>query len=173
MMEFQRILVGVDDSDLGQAVLERSLALAQACKARLHLFHCLMVEAIAEPIIPPISGGIADLGTYPGLVDNVYLVQQMQEQESQAITLLKKYSDIASQQGVSTEFSHQVGEPGRALCQIAKDWSADLIVIGRRGRSGFAEAFLGSVSNYVVHHAPCSVLVIQEVHPAHEPSPTL
>ncbi|MGC1393382.1 MAG: universal stress protein [Coleofasciculaceae cyanobacterium] len=38
-----------------------------------------------------------------------------------------------------------------------------MVVVGRRGRTGLAEAFLGSVSNYVVHHAPCSVLVIQEV----------
>ncbi len=38
---------------------------------------------------------------------------------------------------------------------------ADLIVLGRRGRTGLAEALLGSVSNYVLHHAPCSVLVVQ------------
>ncbi|RMG10302.1 MAG: universal stress protein, partial [Cyanobacteria bacterium J055] len=36
-----------------------------------------------------------------------------------------------------------------------------LIIVGRRGRQGIEEAVLGSVSNYVVHHAPCSVLAIQ------------
>jgi nucleotide-binding universal stress UspA family protein len=55
------------------------------------------------------------------------------------------------------------GDPGHSICESAQNWGADLIVLGRRGRTGFAEAFLGSVSNYVVHHASCSVFVIQEV----------
>jgi len=36
-----------------------------------------------------------------------------------------------------------------------------LVVVGRRGHSGLSELFLGSVSNYVLHRAPCSVLTIQ------------
>ena len=35
------------------------------------------------------------------------------------------------------------------------------MVIGRRGHKNISEMFLGSVSNYVMHHAPCSVLVVQ------------
>ncbi|CCQ49032.1 hypothetical protein CWATWH8502_2292 [Crocosphaera watsonii WH 8502] len=37
----------------------------------------------------------------------------------------------------------------------------DVIVMGHRGISGLQEFFLGSVSNYVLHHAPCSVLIVQ------------
>ncbi|HIK43734.1 MAG TPA: universal stress protein, partial [Leptolyngbyaceae cyanobacterium M65_K2018_010] len=37
---------------------------------------------------------------------------------------------------------------------------ADLIVVGRRERGRIKAALLGSVSNYVVHHAPCSVLIV-------------
>jgi nucleotide-binding universal stress UspA family protein len=33
--------------------------------------------------------------------------------------------------------------------------------MGRRGRTGLSELFLGSVSNYVTHHAPCSVLTLK------------
>jgi len=46
------------------------------------------------------------------------------------------------------------------ICELAIDWNADLIMMGRRGRSGIAEFFLGSVSNYVLHHAPCSVQIV-------------
>jgi nucleotide-binding universal stress UspA family protein len=45
---------------------------------------------------------------------------------------------------------------------MARSWPADLIVIGRRGRTGLKEALMGSVSNYVVHHAPCTVMVVQD-----------
>jgi nucleotide-binding universal stress UspA family protein len=47
------------------------------------------------------------------------------------------------------------------ICQVAKDWGAELIMVGRRGNSGLSELILGSVSNYVVHHAHCSVLIVQ------------
>ena len=46
------------------------------------------------------------------------------------------------------------------ICELAKFWNADLIIMGRRGRSGLAEVFLGSESNYVLHHAPCSVQIV-------------
>lgn len=44
---------------------------------------------------------------------------------------------------------------------MARSWNANIIVIGRRGHRGFTEFFLGSVSNYVMHHASCSVLTVQ------------
>ncbi|MEY3330640.1 MAG: hypothetical protein RLZZ115_3525 [Cyanobacteriota bacterium] len=45
---------------------------------------------------------------------------------------------------------------------MTKKWGADLVIVGRRNRSELAELFLGSVSNYVVHHVKCSVLVVQQ-----------
>ncbi len=44
---------------------------------------------------------------------------------------------------------------------MARNCGADVIVMGRRGHSGLSELILGSVSNYVLHHAPCSVLIVQ------------
>jgi glycosyltransferase involved in cell wall biosynthesis len=43
------------------------------------------------------------------------------------------------------------------------NWDADLVVMGRRGLSGIKEMFLGSVSNYIIHHVPCSVLIVQGI----------
>jgi len=54
-----------------------------------------------------------------------------------------------------------MGDPGRWIRDLAHSWEADLIVLGRRGLTGVAEMFLGSVSNYIVHHVGCSVLVVQ------------
>jgi nucleotide-binding universal stress UspA family protein len=74
--------------------------------------------------------------------------------------MLQSWSSQANTSGVNTEFTQNTGSPGRMICELATDWNADLIIMGRRGRSGLAEFFLGSVSNYVLHHAPCSVQIV-------------
>ncbi len=51
------------------------------------------------------------------------------------------------------------GSPGPVLCRLAADVDADALVIGSRGRGGLKRALLGSVSDYVVRNAPCSVIV--------------
>jgi nucleotide-binding universal stress UspA family protein len=52
------------------------------------------------------------------------------------------------------------GNAGPALCELAAEVGADVIVIGTRGRGGFRRALLGSVSDHVVRNAPCPVLVV-------------
>jgi nucleotide-binding universal stress UspA family protein len=73
---------------------------------------------------------------------------------------LQSLSAQANTAGVNTEFTQNTGNAGRMICELATVWNADLIIMGRRGRSGIAEFFLGSVSNYVLHHAPCSVQIV-------------
>jgi nucleotide-binding universal stress UspA family protein len=55
------------------------------------------------------------------------------------------------------------GSPEQQIVEEAKKWNADLIVVGSHGR-GFWGRMLGSVSDAVVHHAPCSVLVVRNGH---------
>ncbi len=51
------------------------------------------------------------------------------------------------------------GEPASAVCELAAELGARAIVIGTRGRGGLKRALLGSVSDYVVRNAPCTVVV--------------
>ena len=52
------------------------------------------------------------------------------------------------------------GSPEQQIVEEAGDWKADVVVVGSHGR-GFWGRMLGSVSDAVVHHAPCSVLVVR------------
>jgi nucleotide-binding universal stress UspA family protein len=53
------------------------------------------------------------------------------------------------------------GEPGQEIVKAAKDWGADLIVVGSHGRRGLTRALVGSVAETVMRHAPCPVLVVR------------
>lgn len=53
------------------------------------------------------------------------------------------------------------GTPARAIVEAAKEWHADLIIVGSHGRGLWGRLTLGSVSDAVIHHAPCSVLVVR------------
>lgn len=64
---------------------------------------------------------------------------------------------------VSVKLSEKVagGAAERAIIEEAEKWRADLIVVGSHGRGFWKRVFLGSVSQSVVQHAPCSVLVVR------------
>lgn len=153
-MTYQRILAAIDQSDLGKKVFEQAMTLAKAEKATLLLFHCLPLgSANLTPYTTLYSEDIAQFSQS--------IQEQLQAQTKETQQWLEKYGKIASDQGIKTEWDWKIGDPGRWIRDIADSWNADLIVIGRRGRQGITELFLGSVSNYIVHHVRCSVLVIQ------------
>lgn len=156
---FHKIIVAIDRSEASTQVFDEALALAQADGANLMLLHVLSAEEEGSPdiyLMPSVE-------SYPALRANSWEFYQKQWQafENQGLELLRSHTDAATAAGVRTEFTQVSGSPGRTICNFARTWSADLIVMGRRGRSGFSELILGSVSNYVLHHAPCSVLIVQ------------
>jgi len=57
------------------------------------------------------------------------------------------------------------GSPDSRIVETAEEWHADLIVVGSHGYSRWERLLLGSVSDSVVHHAPCSVLVVRSPEP--------
>lgn len=155
---FKKILVALDHSEIGQQVFDQALALAKVTGASLILLHVLSAEEEGSPYLPILS----NLDYYPGLgAQNFeYYQKQWESFKNEGLQHLQSFSAQANTAGVNTEFTQNVGLPGRLICQVAVNFGADLIVMGRRGRTGLVELFLGSVSNYVLHHAPCSVQIV-------------
>jgi nucleotide-binding universal stress UspA family protein len=160
-MLLQKILVALDRSSQSQAVFDVALELAQKEESSLMLFHC--VSGDVEGSSPPLIGTLADVDMY-GTMQRLQRERFQQEMES-ARSWLQSNCDLATSKGIPTEFDYQVGDANFKICELAKSWGADLIIIGRRGHKGFTEMLLGSVSNHVVHHAHCSVFVVQGVTP--------
>jgi len=62
---------------------------------------------------------------------------------------------------VSVSFLVWEGEPGPAIVEAAEAEGADLVIVGTRGRNRVERFVLGSVSDHVVRHAPCPVLIVR------------
>jgi nucleotide-binding universal stress UspA family protein len=152
-----KILVALDDSFMSRMVFDEALDLSRKTGASLMLLHVMTPEERNHPELPRSYVPYY----YPIITDE--LLQQYQAEweaaENRGLELLRSLAQEAT--GVAVEFTQNIGSPGRVICDLAKDWGATLIVTGRRGRTGLSELFLGSVSNYVIHHAPCSVFVVQ------------
>lgn len=169
---FRKILVAVDRSDLNRLVFDRSLALAKSLAAPLVLLNVLSPEEEESPNMPVLIGQ----DFYSGGLDRsvVEIYQELwQEYANRSLTILRSLAEEATAAGISTEVMQRLGSPGRIICDVAQELDVDLIILGRRGRSGLNELFLGSVSNYVMHHAPCSVLTIhRQTQAAGDQAPT-
>ncbi|MBA3922199.1 MAG: universal stress protein [Nostocaceae cyanobacterium] len=153
---FNKILVAVEDSEMGKYVFAEALALAKATDARLMLLSVLCSEDV--PYLNYLPGTLYQ--PFNDEVINLY-IQREEELKKEGINFLQSLSQKAIAENVTVEFTQAQGEPSRTICQLAKSWEADLIVMGRRGLSGISEFLIGSVSNYVLHHAKCSVLALQ------------
>jgi|GEM_PF-6388804 len=63
--------------------------------------------------------------------------------------------------GISAEGVVKEGNAGKVIIEEAKEWDADLIVVGAHGISGLETLIMGNVARHVVDHAPCSVEVVR------------
>ncbi|MDJ0693466.1 universal stress protein [Mastigocoleus sp. MO_188.B34] len=155
---FHKLLVAIDTSDMSQYVFDEAVSLAKTNNARLLLLHVLNPldeQYIDGTVIEP----IIFYSEYQGENDKTYI--DWQKLKEKRLKWLQSQRDRAKKLGMVAESNQHIGEASRTICNVARSWGADLIVIGRRGRSGLSEFFLGSVSNYVLHHASCSVLIVQ------------
>ncbi len=157
-MSFQRILIALDRSPLAAEVFEQALNLAGRNESSLLLVHCLTLKTGEE---------LGDLSNAEiGLPRQTQLHQFQQanlEKVGSVQQWLEYYSQRAVDQGIEAQFTCEVSDAdaGSLICELAQSWNADLVAIGFRGESGLKEPVLGSVSHYVIRHAPCKVMVVQ------------
>ena len=161
-MFINKILVALDRSELSKQIFEQALALAKVTQASLMLLHVLSTEEEGSPYVPIVYSGYSGLNYYSAVRGQTLEVYQEQWNafKRESLEMLQSFYAQADIAGVTTEFSQNSGSPGRCICDVSRSWGADLIIMGRRGNTGLKELFLGSVSNYVLHHAACSVHIV-------------
>jgi nucleotide-binding universal stress UspA family protein len=139
------IVVGVDHSQGAKAALEFALCEAKLRQVTLRAVHAwqfsLEIPGIEEGFYPAVGADLSDL-------------------RSAAEAALEVTIDVAIPDvgGVTLERRVVEGAPSAVLVDQSQD--AELLVVGSRGRGGFAGLLLGSVSAQCAHHAACPVVII-------------
>jgi nucleotide-binding universal stress UspA family protein len=141
-----RMLLATDGSEEAELATIRAVELAQRTDAELHVVHVGVVPSF--------------LVSYPGTLGyEGRLYEQIQEQSRE---LLRKESWRVKVAGGTVARAHlRMGEVDLEIVSLAKELGADLIVMGCRGHRGIRRAIEGSVSDGVIRHAPCPVLVVR------------
>jgi nucleotide-binding universal stress UspA family protein len=135
---FETVVVGADGSPTAAQAVRTAIDLLKLTGGRLHIVSAykpqqLNVAAGSEFSKSVGSGELAD-------------------------SLLSDLASQARAAGVETETHSSSSAPAEAICDLAAQVSADLIVVGNKGMSGVRRV-LGSVPNSVAHQAPCAVLI--------------
>ena len=155
---FSKILVAIDASAASRQAFASALELAQGLNAELILVHALDVFDPASPQHPTIPTDSYSMAL-DSMIRETY-EKQWAEFVEHFEALLKQKQKEAEALGLIVQYSQPYGSPGPAICKAAETHKADLIVVGSRSYKGLQKMILGSVSNYIMHHAPCSVTVI-------------
>jgi nucleotide-binding universal stress UspA family protein len=145
-MGYKSIVVGTDGSTTAERAVAQAAELAADEGARL-----VIVSAFQS------TGGVTS-GVEAERVPRD--IRHTLTDRAQTEELAERGRAIARERGVGKVVVQALeGDPSRALLEAAKDFDADLIVVGSKGLTSHAHFILGSVASSVAHHAPCDVLV--------------
>ena len=155
-----KILVATDGSDCSKAAIDALVNVV----ANPETTAFKIVSAVEFSTMLPSNGFIAVSAEYYNDMQGS-LREQAKQSVEQAETEIRSLFP-----GGLLDVTAEVldGSPSRVIVETAENWEADLIIIGSHGYGFWSRALLGSVSDSVVHHAPCSVLVVRSA-PAETP----
>ena len=149
---YKKIILATDFSDTSKEASFYALKLAQSNKVRLlkalHVFDTSVWNVspsyymYMKPTKPKLDRVIEDYNKIP------------QREKNALKTLAKSF-------GLEIETSFIQGSAGEEIVHFADECNADLLVLGTHGYKGWKRFTLGSVAEFVVRHAPCSVLTIR------------
>jgi nucleotide-binding universal stress UspA family protein len=135
----RRILIATEGSSCSSEALRRFLDLFEPTRSEVYML----------AVVPAVAPGLG-----AALGPDHYRREADAAQEA---------LDLASVDLLMAGFSAtplvRVGEPAEAIVQVARELSADLVVLGTHGRHGLERVLRGSVAEAVLHRAPCAVFI--------------
>jgi nucleotide-binding universal stress UspA family protein len=142
-----KTLLAIDDSKFSEAALQAVIAQNHSKDTEVKVLH--VVE-------PPSLLVAREMGGYDASLEAVW-----DQETKQAQILVAKAAEALSTHGFKATVVVKQGDPKSMIIDVATEWNADLIVLGSHGRKALDRFLMGSVSEAIVRHAPCSVEVVR------------
>lgn len=141
----KRILCPIDFSEGSRAALRAAAELAQVCSAEITLLHVFPRPSVGSDALSEVvmEEALSHLGTEAR--------GRLASWKAEAEALGAKNVAVAAASG----------SPWEVIVKTAEKDRTHAIVMSTHGRTGFERAFLGSVAEKVVRHAPCGVFVVR------------
>ena len=155
-----KILLATDGSTEAELAARTAVDLSQKTDSELHLIHVLDVAKVGLSMAVLFSEATDPEGVK--LPDPVLEEELEQRAKQGGREVLDEEVQRVRSAGGTVAHSHlMLGEVEREIVHLAEDLGAGLIVMGSRGRRGMRRALMGSVSDSVVRHAHCPVMVVR------------
>lgn len=144
------VLLTTDGSDLALAAMARGVEL-------LGKDHTYLALAVVPPAFVP-AAAVSPMDSHPTVIDPELEERIEAEDRVESTRELAELNEVLE---ISAEPIVATGDPGATICDIATERNVDLVVLGSHGHGWLQRVLIGSVSNHVLHHAPCPVLVMR------------
>ncbi|CAH1781078.1 unnamed protein product [Owenia fusiformis] len=145
-LEGKVVLIPVDGSQHAEDAFEWYLHYLHKPELSVCVLHCHEIKLPTYPV--------------PFELNEADLLKLMEEDKIKYKELLEKYKSRMAEANVKGQVKSINGKPGEAIVKCAVEYDADMIVMGSRGLGAIRRTFIGSVSDYVLHHVNVPVLVI-------------
>lgn len=142
-----KILLAFDGSKFSDAAVQAVIAQAHPTDAEIRVLHVVEPPALLET---------REMSAYHSVLEKMWEAEKKQAQE-----LVEKTAEHLRARGLKATGTVEYGDPKSKILEAAKDWHTDLIVLGSHGRKGLEHFLLGSVSEAVARHSPCSVEIVR------------
>lgn len=134
------VVVGFDGSPAGERALDRAAAYVAGTRGQLIVVHAIDSEVSAGGLSQPLLEAPS---------------------ASQRRSILDRARRLAVSHHLDAKVLERVGQPTDVLIDVASEHSAELLVVGTRGRDYVARALRGSTAENVIRDTPCDVLVVR------------
>jgi nucleotide-binding universal stress UspA family protein len=146
-----RVLLAVDGSECSEAAVQAVMGNYQPAETEVKVLHA--VEWLKEmPLCFQFAQG-------PNAVRDISVCRD--QSFARAHHLVEGVAARLETKGFHASVSTPDADPEHAIVDVARQWGADLIVLGSHGRRGMDRWLLGSVAEAVARHAPCSVEIVR------------
>lgn len=139
----RRVLVAVADSPASMTAARTAIELAAELRAELRAVH-----VVQDHVLSTLIGAASARADLP------------ERREAAAASVLRYVAELSQRAGVPVTTVQRAGDVGSAILAEAEAWHADLVVLGRTGRRGTGQPFLGADAQQVLEFARRPVLVV-------------